>query len=269
MYPTSSISAGVGGGGLWGRFFLLPRGSVGSAPAPFPKVIWKFSAFNLWPSQWFYSRGRGYVWEPNFCQWGWWPNNLWFETGGGGAIRHALSSSWTEFLLVSDALKLQWLRLQVYLRHHLDSFKCRWNVKIKGDLTVSQDSKRIHRLLSDLPSVWLTSRKRISMGTDKCLLFTPWNNQVSSRSLTNLALYLGGCKQPLSFHVQPNYLPEFLFKSRERKKKKKSFLPPSPFCMELITVFSSGRVGKNTHWAEIAHKTGLACWICLLSISCW
>lgn len=25
--------------------------------------------------------------------------------------------------------------------------------------------------------------------------------------------------------------------------------------MELITVFSSGRVGKNTRWAEIAHKT--------------
>ena len=84
------------------------------------------------------------------------------------------------------------------------------------------------------------------MGTDKCLLFMPGNNQVSPWSFTNLALYLDGCKQPLPFHVQPNYLPEFLFKSREGEKKKRvSF--PSPLCMELITVFSSGRVGKNTH----------------------
>lgn len=41
----------------------------------------------------------------------------------------------------------------------------------------------------------------------------------------------------------------------EEKKEKKEFPPPSPLCMELITVFSSGRVGKNTRWADIAHKT--------------
>ena len=55
----------------------------------------------------------------------------------------------------------------------------------------------------------------------------PGNNQVSPWSFTNLALYLDGCKQPLPFHVQPNYLPEFLFKSREGEKKK-GFLPLPP-----------------------------------------
>lgn len=202
-------------------------------------------------------RREGFSLEAKFfrglCQKG-----LWFEIGRGGAICCAPSNSLT------DGVSTYFASLEITVaafvgvseRHRLDSLKFRWNVKIKEDLTVSQDSKTIHGPLSDLLSVWLTSRKRISMGTDKCLLFMPWTTQLSPQSLTNLALYLGGCKQPLSFHVQPNYLPEFLFKSRERKKKKKgSFFSPPPSCMELITVFSSGRVGKKTHWAEMAHKT--------------
>lgn len=35
------------------------------------------------------------------------------------------------------------------------------------------------------------------------------------RSLTNLALHLGGSNQLLPFHVQPNYLLESLFKPKE------------------------------------------------------
>lgn len=61
------------------------------------------------------------------------------------------------------------------------------------------------------------------------------------RSLTNLALHLGGSNQLLPFHVQPNYLLESLFKPKEEG----GGLPP-PFCMELITVFSSGRSREKT-----------------------
>lgn len=38
------------------------------------------------------------------------------------------------------------------------------------------------------------------------------------RSLTNLALHLGGSNQLLPFHVQPNYLLESLFKPKEEER---------------------------------------------------
>lgn len=68
------------------------------------------------------------------------------------------------------------------------------------------------------------------------------------RSLTNLALHLGGSNQLLPFHVQPNYLLESLFKPKEEERRGggRQLPPPSPFCMELITVFSSGRSREKT-----------------------
>lgn len=97
-----NLPAFQGGFCLWGSIFLLPRSSVGSASAPSPTVIWKFSAFGWRSWELFYWGGRGYVWKPSFCQWGWWPDNLWFEVGRGeGVICPApvfLTDRWSFFL---------------------------------------------------------------------------------------------------------------------------------------------------------------------------
>lgn len=84
------------------------------------------------------------------------------------------------------------------------------------------------------------------------------NNQLSPGA-SPTQHFIWAAVSSLSLFMFSQIICQNLFSSlgEEGKKKKKGFLPshPSPlFCMELITVFSSGRVGKMH--TELKQHTG-------------
>lgn len=100
------------------------------------------------------------------------------ETNWGGSVTPVPPRKQLEFLVNLDRLKLQWLRLQVFLRHELDSFKFRWNVK-RGFGCLSRWNKEStgYCLTSSVPD-WLVENA------------SPWeqiNVCFSCREITNSA----------------------------------------------------------------------------------